>query len=341
MSKYTTEVRFICEESAGLDESVGYDSIDKVIKDAREKVFDFDFPIFDENYRAVLETKILKHYYTREIGFETAALWKHFLCTRLNEIMPYYNKLYNSELIQFNPMYDVDLTTNYQKVGSENSDKVSDFDEQMLSSGNKNKNETTNEKTDYGTISEQEANRNKNQTATENSNSAESGHSYTDNHDDNKNDHWEYFSDTPEGGINGLADGAVGDMNYLTTATHITDDKAGSTSSSEVNNDKSNSSVKAGNTISSETDNIVGNEVGTSNKDRNKASDENSTNSTTKNGTTTSNEVINNIEDYLHHVVGKTGGTSYSKMLEEYRKTFLNIDMLIINNLSDLFLNLW
>ena len=42
-----------------------------------------------------------------------------------------------------------------------------------------------------------------------------------------------------------------------------------------------------------------------------------------------------------NHVIGKTGGTSYSRLLAEYRETFLNIDMLIIEDLSDLFMQLW
>ena len=109
MSKYTTEVRYICETLAGLSESVGYADIEQVIKNCLPKVFDFNFPIFDESYRSVLETKILRHYYTREIGLETVGLWKLKLSTKLNEIMPYYNKLYKSELIEFNPLYDVEL----------------------------------------------------------------------------------------------------------------------------------------------------------------------------------------------------------------------------------------
>lgn len=114
MSKYTTEVRFICEEAAGLTSSVGYLGVNDVINTALPKVFNFDFPIFDEAYRPILEKKILKHYYTREIGLETVGLWKLFLDTKLNEIMPYYNQLYKSELISFNPMYDVDLTRDHQ-----------------------------------------------------------------------------------------------------------------------------------------------------------------------------------------------------------------------------------
>ena len=117
MSKYTTEVRYICENGAGLVESEGYKSINQIITDAIPKIFDFDFPIFDETYRSVLERKILKHYYTREICAETVGLWKHYLDMRLNEIMPYYNKLYESELLAFNPFYDVDLTKDHTAEG--------------------------------------------------------------------------------------------------------------------------------------------------------------------------------------------------------------------------------
>lgn len=110
MSKYTTEVRFICETASGLGESKGYADVDTIITNAIPKIFTFTFPIFDENYRTVLEKKILKHFYTREICEETVGLWKLRLDAKLNEIMPYYNKLYNSELLEFNPLYTANLT---------------------------------------------------------------------------------------------------------------------------------------------------------------------------------------------------------------------------------------
>lgn len=110
MSKYTTEVRFICETASGLSESKGYTDVDSIITNAIPKIFTFTFPIFDENYRTVLEKKILKHFYTREISEETVGLWKLRLDTKLNEIMPYYNKLYKSELLEFNPLYTANLT---------------------------------------------------------------------------------------------------------------------------------------------------------------------------------------------------------------------------------------
>lgn len=115
MSKYTTEVRFICETLAGLTESEGFDSIDDIIEKSYAKFFDFDFPIFDEEYRPILEKKIIRHFYTREIGDETVGLFMLHLSAKLNDIMPYYNQLYKSELIELNPITDV----SYSKSGSE------------------------------------------------------------------------------------------------------------------------------------------------------------------------------------------------------------------------------
>lgn len=120
MSKYTTEVRFICENSAGLSESEGADNVDSILDRCWNKVFNFDFPIFDENYRQILCRKILKHYYTREIAHETVGRWKLALNAKLNEIMPYYNQLYKSELLEFNPFYDVDLTRSREGNGTSN-----------------------------------------------------------------------------------------------------------------------------------------------------------------------------------------------------------------------------
>ena len=119
MSKYTTEVRYICESAAGLSHSVGGNDVQKVIALARPKIFDFDYPIFSEEYREILETKILMHFYTREIGLESVGLWKLKLNTKLNEVMPYYNKLYNSELMQLNPF----LTKEYTRSVTEHEDK--------------------------------------------------------------------------------------------------------------------------------------------------------------------------------------------------------------------------
>lgn len=118
MSRYTTQVRFICEQLAGYPEEVGFPSVDDIIKKAAPKIFNFQYPIFDENYRIELETIILRHYYTREICAETVGVWKLWLEARMCEIMPYYNQLFKSELLKFPPFQDVDYRTTHHKDNS-------------------------------------------------------------------------------------------------------------------------------------------------------------------------------------------------------------------------------
>ena len=115
MSKYTTELRYICEMKSGFSmDEIPDKSPEEIIQAARPVIFDFDFPIYDETLRIPLELKILRHYYTREIGVETYGLWKWRLNSKLNEIMPMYNKLYEAEfkLASASGIYNVDITIN-------------------------------------------------------------------------------------------------------------------------------------------------------------------------------------------------------------------------------------
>lgn len=54
MSKYTTEVRYICEQKAGLQESVGFNNINSVLDKSWDKIFTTNWEIFDESYRKIL-----------------------------------------------------------------------------------------------------------------------------------------------------------------------------------------------------------------------------------------------------------------------------------------------
>ena len=143
MSKYTTQIRFICETSAGLKESSGYNDVEKILTDSIDKIFDFDYPIFDEMYRGVLERKILRHYYTREIAFETVGLWKLKLSTRLNEIMPYYNKLYETETFKFNPLYDTDYWKTGNRAGNGQNKTVENGNNTQTTTGKTDSNSTS------------------------------------------------------------------------------------------------------------------------------------------------------------------------------------------------------
>lgn len=271
MSVYTTQVRFICEAEAGLKKSVGYDDVNTVIQNAIPKIFNFSWPIFDESYRNVLETKILKHYYTREIGLETYGLWKLKLDTKLNEIMPYYNQLYKSALLEFNPLYDVDITRNHtgKKTGTEALQGNVDINGQVLVDIHGNVNTT-----DDTTVA--------NTTTSENI---------------------DKFSVTPQGAIDNLRN-----EKYLTNARMVND----------TNTSNGTTTGKTDTSTDSTTD-------------------------TTTNTTTTTNNstTINNTEDYLETVKGKQGTQSYARLIMEFRETFLNIDMMVIEDLGELFMNIW
>lgn len=69
------------------------------------------YPIFDEEYREVLNGKIVRHYWNQEIGVETPDLWKFNLQTDMAEFMPYFNQLYKSERLTFDPFSTVDIKT--------------------------------------------------------------------------------------------------------------------------------------------------------------------------------------------------------------------------------------
>lgn len=124
MSRYTSQIRYICETLSGLTCSVGYKSVDEVIEKSRNLIFP-PFEIFDESYRSVIETKILKHFYTREIGCETFGLWQLRLDAKLSVIMPYYNKLYKAINIDIPVIDNVDMNVEHN-IGRNADTKVND-----------------------------------------------------------------------------------------------------------------------------------------------------------------------------------------------------------------------
>lgn len=185
---------------SGLTESTGANNVDTVIANSWDKIFTTKTSFFDEAYRSVLCSKILKHYYLREICCETFGIWQLWMNTKLEEIMPYYNQLYESATIKFNPMHDVDITRKHD--GSSQQDKSETNGGTREVSGNSDNNIT---------------------------NSGNRSTATSDN-ETNKN----LFSDTPQGAITGIEN-----ETYLTDARKITDTKNGSGNESTNNSENS------------------------------------------------------------------------------------------------------
>jgi hypothetical protein len=83
---------------------------------ARSKLFDFEYPFWNEEYRKDFETRFMKHYFMREIGQETEFLFKWYLEDWLNINMPYWNKVFESELIEFDPLTNTKITDTDSKT---------------------------------------------------------------------------------------------------------------------------------------------------------------------------------------------------------------------------------
>lgn len=303
MSKYTTEVRFICESAYENDEDkILPKRIDNIIISGVKYCFcerienevPFYLPLFQiykSEHFDVLCSKILRHYYFNEIGFETVAQWKHFLITKMREIMPYYNGLYESADMKFNPFDDV----NFTKIGLKNDegkiDKNRTKNEQKLNVDN------ATEKTVANDSDNLEANK----FATgENTNKiSEAGNNL--------------YSDTPQNGLSGVRSG-----NYLTNATATDSEKT--EKNNDINNEQNKSKRERENTINTDNQRI-----------------------NTSDGKEDEQENIVNKNDSIWNetVRGKMGSASYSKLLTEYRSTIINIDEMIVNELKDLFMLLW
>ncbi len=298
MSKYTSEIRFICESLNGDTESSGYNSVNTILANVHNQIFDFDYPIFDTDYKPVLEKKILKHFYTREIGYETYGRWKLALDAKMNEIMPYYNQLYKSELITFNPLYDFEEITVSQRT---HDDEINEHIDEITKDTGDVTTDTTGTVIDDGSGS---STRGGSDTSTR-----DGGDSFT---------RWDKYSDTPQGTVNYMAlnnDGYLTDARFINenhSGTHITDEtEYGSTTNTTDDNTRT---------------------YDTENKQ---------TLNTNRDRDTDRKHEYDSIVDYSENVQGKSRGKSYSKMLNEFRTTFLNIDMMIINDLEDIFMQIW
>lgn len=163
----TKTVKQICEEATGMTAGEGH-SWQEVIHQATPYIFDFQFPLHDPDHKEALEALILKKYFFREICCEDVEEWKLRLDEKLNEVMPYFNRMYESLDYLVDIMDDVD----YKRV----------FDEQNMRSGKENTASTQSVK----------------------SNSQSVGNSRSTNTDSSEGEAIGRFSDTPQGQLSGL-----------------------------------------------------------------------------------------------------------------------------------------
>ena len=104
MSKYTLELRYLYE-------------------DEKFNLFDFPYNLYDNDLKPWFEEKFFQHFMFYEIGFDSVAMFKQRLMSKLNDIYPYYRQLYETEIrtkgIDF--MLNKDLKESYVRELTSNS----------------------------------------------------------------------------------------------------------------------------------------------------------------------------------------------------------------------------
>lgn len=227
------------------------------IEEGRKHLFNFEYSIFDESYRKVFETHFIRRFYMREIGFESEELFQFQLETWLLINMGYFNKLFQSELLSFDPLVNNDMTITDNKTRKRDDTQTSN------TTGT---NDSTNTQSTTGTLNENNFDR-----------------------------HLE--SNTPDNRLAITTQDGAGVIEY---ASKINEN-------SEKNSKTSNSDV---------TGNVT------------------DTTDVSSSGTST----IEETEDFLQSRVGKTGDKSYSKMVQEYRESFIRIENQMFKEMSQLFM---
>lgn len=257
MAKYTTFLKTLVE--SGFDLGLN------------------EYPIWDEEYRPILNKKIMDHYWFREIGQETPGLFKFYLNRTMNEIMPYYNQLYKTTILEYNPIHNVDYT-----------------EEHEITRTHENVVDTTG--TFVGT--------DKTNTTVESSSNASSNDS-THSEMDTNNKHIDI--DTPQSSLD------ITDIDSVTYASEIKFDK----------------------------NNGITDQSGTSSQESSANSSAEVNNDLSNTSTNKRDDTGMNTESFLRKLRGNYGVKTTQTMIKEERDLIINIDMQVIRDLEDCFMNVF
>lgn len=105
-----------------MNSIVNYDSethtrISDLSSVARETIFDFDYPLSENVDKEKFETLILDRFLMRRLAYETYTAWHIALRVKMNEIMPYYNKLFDA-MSEWNLFKDGESGTREKEIGA-------------------------------------------------------------------------------------------------------------------------------------------------------------------------------------------------------------------------------
>ncbi len=289
----------------------------EMIEKGRQMLFDFDYPIFDENYRSVFETHFIRNFYMREIGFETEWLFKFNLESWLNIHMPYFNKLFESELLTYNPLQNTEMNETHNRKNNKSQNENVDTTQSTKSE------ETTNQKTDQSSNIDGKSHSSNKET----SNNHESGSKNSNVEKDQDNFNRKLTSDIPDSRLQLSETDGEGIINYASYIEENSENNKETTSNKITESKDSNGEIDNTNDTTSNV---------TSSENANTDITSNADTSLNRNNKLTSE--INDTEDYIQHYVGKIGSITYPEMVMKQRESFIRIEKMIFKEMNDLFM---
>lgn len=295
-----------------------------------DTLFTFDYSM-PEEYRPIFEHKFLLRFGYRNIGFDSYQMFKRMLESKLIEVMPRYLKLYESENVPLNPFVNTRVknnafarnrgrTKNYATANSKdhrysnNSGSNSTASETGAASGFNQNNISTNQSTNKQRGIRDSGNSKLNlfadtpQTQVQTQGKAGDGASASDGSDSNVSD--KYFND-----------------GYITTATrdreNSTEINSGSSDGYQVNGSETGQTAYEQGGSKSDTitqDRSVGGGQVYSDSEQVAANE----------GTQINDGFVEGIS-----------GVLLSDALVQWRKTFINIDEMLLDELDELFMGIY
>lgn len=354
MATYTTPLRAIIEQPTQHRNDL---TLDQRIEVGRAILFDFDYTMFDSRYKRVFETNFINNFYDREIGFETEHLFKRRLQNWLRINMPYYSNLLESETLKFDPFINSEMNVTHKKTNDETSKSDKNFGETT------SKDVTDSTVTDEDTTKITDIAEDENTTSDTTSNikgdtSGESqGSTKTDSDSDtttssdttqdNENFKRDIHTDTPDTRLAITTNDGSGTVGYASTideskengkqtskTTGSENTQTGSTTTTNDSTSTQSNQDETSNTLGTEKKQTDINEIGT----RDETIDRIISDMGKRDFDEVTDGSINSVEDFVQHRYGKIGVQTYSKMLMEYRQTFLRIEKEIFDEMNQLFM---
>ena len=121
MAKYTMELRDIFTTSKYNNPLYTREEVENWFKDYElsDYLTTAQITVITNNgvwNKDKLAKKIVNHYFMREIGFETIALFKHYVKITMDEIMERYLPIIYSRSIYYDPLINVDYTESFERT---------------------------------------------------------------------------------------------------------------------------------------------------------------------------------------------------------------------------------